>query len=94
MTKPGDGKDNDCDGVVDEEAKDGKDNDGDGFVDEDVQLVILRIIEVLVSFKGALVILYSLLMQLVCLYGTKSVTQCCNFVIVVHADNLRARRWY
>ena len=38
-TIPGDGRDNDCDGKVDEEILDGKDNDGDGKVDEDLQLV-------------------------------------------------------
>ena len=34
--KPGDRKDNDCDGNIDEELMDGKDNDQDGFKDEDV----------------------------------------------------------
>ena len=37
--KPGDGKDNDCDGIIDEELIDGKDNDNDGYKDEDVALV-------------------------------------------------------
>ena len=36
----GDGIDNDCDGIVDEETVDGKDNDGDGFIDEDIKLVM------------------------------------------------------
>ncbi|MCD6423108.1 MAG: hypothetical protein J7L42_03210 [Elusimicrobia bacterium] len=31
-----DGKDNDGDGLIDEEANDGEDNDGDGFIDEDL----------------------------------------------------------
>ena len=35
----GDGIDNDCDGIVDEEIRDRKDNDGDGFIDEDTGLV-------------------------------------------------------
>ena len=39
--KPGDGRDNDCDGRIDEEILDGIDNDGDGKVDEDMQLVII-----------------------------------------------------
>ena len=39
MTIPGDEKDNDCDGKVDEEIQDRLDNDGDGFIDEDIQLV-------------------------------------------------------
>jgi hypothetical protein len=34
----GDGVDNDCDGLVDEEVDDDDDNDGDGRVDEDLQL--------------------------------------------------------
>ena len=33
---PGDGLDNDCDGLVDEELPDGRDNDGDGLIDEDL----------------------------------------------------------
>ena len=33
---PGDGIDNDCDDLIDEEAYDGIDNDGDGFIDEDL----------------------------------------------------------
>ena len=37
--KPGDGRDNDCDGRFDEEIKDGRDNDGDGKVDEDLEQV-------------------------------------------------------
>ena len=36
---PGDGLDNDCDGVIDEEVFDLKDNDGDGRVDEDLEVV-------------------------------------------------------
>ena len=38
-TRAGDGRDNDCDGKIDEEILDGKDNDGDGRVDEDLQMV-------------------------------------------------------
>ena len=38
-TEPGDGKDNDCDGRVDEEIRNGKDDDDDGFIDEDIQTV-------------------------------------------------------
>ena len=33
---PGDGIDNDCDDLIDEEAYDGIDNDGDGLIDEDI----------------------------------------------------------
>jgi len=33
--QPGDGIDNDCDGLVDEDSVDGFDNDGDGAIDED-----------------------------------------------------------
>lgn len=33
---PGDGVDNDGDGMIDEELKDGVDNDGDGMIDEDI----------------------------------------------------------
>ena len=40
----GDGKDNDCDGLVDEETRDRIDNDGDGLIDEDTALVIHLII--------------------------------------------------
>ena len=36
---PGDGIDNDCDGLIDEEIKDGRDNDDDKYVDEDLELV-------------------------------------------------------
>ena len=36
---PGDGLDNDCDGIRDEEILDGKDNDGDGKIDEDLEMV-------------------------------------------------------
>ena len=39
-TEEGDGIDNDCDGVIDEEDRDGRDNDGDGLIDEDLKLVI------------------------------------------------------
>ena len=35
QTVIGDGRDNDCDGVIDEEMCDDKDNDGDGKIDED-----------------------------------------------------------
>ena len=38
-TRPGDRRDNDCDGKVDEEILDGKDNDGDGRIDEDLRRV-------------------------------------------------------
>ena len=38
--KPGDQRDNDCDGRVDEEIRDKIDNDGDSKIDEDLQLVI------------------------------------------------------
>ena len=37
--KPGDGLDNDCDGIIDEEVKDDKDDDNDGETDEDIKLV-------------------------------------------------------
>ena len=37
--EPGDGIDNDCDGLIDEEIRDGKDNDGDGIADEDIEKV-------------------------------------------------------
>ena len=39
ITIEGDGIDNDCDGVIDEEIKDQRDNDGDGFIDEDLSEV-------------------------------------------------------
>ena len=35
----GDGKDNDCDGMIDEEKFNGEDDDNDGQIDEDLELV-------------------------------------------------------
>ncbi|XP_033752766.1 uncharacterized protein LOC117336369 [Pecten maximus] len=35
-TVSADGKDNDCDGLVDEELRNRRDDDGDGFIDEDI----------------------------------------------------------
>ena len=37
---PGDGIDNDCDGIIDEEIVDQNDDDGDGEIDEDFKLVM------------------------------------------------------
>ena len=50
-TEPGDGFDNDCDGVIDEEDKNGRDDDGDGKIDEDLKLVTCLMHEVHVLTK-------------------------------------------
>ena len=40
-TVPGDGLDNDCDGLIDEELLNGIDDDGDGLIDEDLAAAVL-----------------------------------------------------